>query len=92
MFTYKELKEDIKKCLNKVEVHAKKNFKDGCTKLEIQDLKGYMKDFMEDVETDAGINEAETIRSTPEKDLPLLISQIKTENGMELLTRRLKGL
>lgn len=91
-FTYKELKENIQKCLNKVKVYAKKNFKNGCTKEEIQDLKGYMKSFMEDVETDTEINEAETVRNTPEKNLPLLISQIKTEKSMKLLTQRLKGL
>jgi hypothetical protein len=44
-FTYKQLKDDIYKCLKEI----KKKYPT-CTDYEIEELRGYMKEFMADVE------------------------------------------
>jgi len=90
-FTYKQLKQDINGCLKIAYEIANNDLKDGCTKKQLKELKGYMKEFIKDVESDEEINEAELVKSTKETKLPLLMAQVKTEIGRNLLAQRLRG-
>jgi hypothetical protein len=60
IFTYKQLKTDMEKCINKIKklTKSKKNGKDmmfvavSYTEAEYEELRGYMKQFMADVDKD----------------------------------------
>lgn len=51
-FTYKELSEDLEKCLDQVERVCRANNMDPVQPEEREELKGYMEAFLEDVRTD----------------------------------------
>ena len=63
MFTYKELAEDLDGCIARLKHHIENHDKearenmfcmDSVTDEELEELKGYMKEFMEDVQADLG--------------------------------------
>jgi len=89
-FTYKELTEDIKGCLDIIYKIAQENFKDGCTKKQLKELKGYMKAFIADVKADKSLDEADLVRDTPKEDLPLLVGRLKFKETIQLLAERLR--
>jgi len=87
MFTYRELKDNLQGCLDGLKA-------DQCsdaTPEEMDELKGYMLEFIEDVESDKDIIEFEKIKNLPLEELPLYISTTKSEAIREWITRRLRG-
>jgi hypothetical protein len=66
MFSYKDLKTDIEYCLNVI-----RGLDSEATEDEIQELKGYMQEFMQDVESDHDINCWESILKGDLNDIVL---------------------
>ena len=87
MFTYKELKDNLQGCLDGLKA-------DQCveaTQKEMDELKGYMLEFIDDVEKDKEINEYEKLKDCPLEELPLHFSSTKSEKVREMIGRRLQG-
>jgi hypothetical protein len=83
VFTYKELKTDINSCLKKVKRKTK------CSKAEIEELRGYMKEFIKDVRTDPELTEIAKVKRSTLKDLPLLMPRLTSERAKTILNDRL---
>lgn len=87
MFTYRELKDNLQGCLDGLKA-------DQCqeaTQEEMDELKGYMLEFIDDVESDKEIDEYEKIKNCPLEDLPLYFSSTKSEKVREMIGQRLSG-
>lgn len=85
-FSYKQLKKSIERCLSRVKKLCPK-----ATKKEMLELKGYMRKFIRDVESDKEVNQYMKVKETPADMLPTLLGEITEEKAREFLEQRLKG-
>jgi len=92
-FTYGELKKDLSECINKVQKMTRKikSPAKNYTKKEFDELKGYILEFIDDIEHDVSFNEYDQVAACPEQDLPLLLSEMTTKRGKRALAHRLRG-
>lgn len=87
-FRYKELKEDLEKCLDEAIKKENEGTTKPVTEKEREELKEYMLLFIEDVEHDKEVNEYMMVKEASENELPLLL-HVKGE-ASNLLEERLK--
>jgi len=73
-FLYKDLKTNLEDCL----AQAKAGCPDA-TEEDMKDLRGYIKRFMEEVESDIALNLVEQIKVSDLKDLPDLAIKLKSQ-------------
>jgi hypothetical protein len=90
-FKYEELLEDIEGCLEACRKYADENHKKPCTDEQIKELKGYMQEFMEDVERDLELIAIEKLKKAPDLEVPLLISAYKSSRYEQCFCLRAKG-
>lgn len=86
-FTYRDLKDNLQGCLDGLKADQCKD----ATQKELEELKGYMLEFIDDVESNVEINEYESLKNLPLEDLPLYISTAKSENVREWIASKLRG-
>lgn len=86
-FTYKQIKENFETCISEVREKDPK-----ATDKQIEELRGYIKEWIYAVETDQKINDYMRVKESSLKELPLLIGEIKTDDARNFLSERLKGL
>jgi hypothetical protein len=73
-FYYGELKENLEGCITEVKKLCPES-----TEEEVQELKGYISEFIDDVEHDIALNLVQDIKRTKLKDLPELYQKLVTQ-------------
>jgi hypothetical protein len=75
-FSYKDLKENQEWCFTEIKTLCPES-----TEKEILELKGYMQEFMSDVEHDIALNLVQDIKKSEFRDLPDLYEKLKTQTA-----------
>lgn len=73
-FFYKELKENLEDCLAQAKAECPY-----ATEEDMKDLRGYIKNFMSDVESDITLNLVQQIKAASLEDLPSLFAELKKQ-------------
>jgi len=74
VFSYKELKGDIDKCIKVVREKMNE-----ATEIELQELKGYMNEFIDDVESNIALGLVQQIKNAGLKEVPDLIEKLRQQ-------------
>lgn len=91
IFKYQELVDDIDGCLEYCRKYVNENYKKPCTDKQIEELKGYMQEFMLDVQSDLELSAIEILKNTPDNQVPLLIGMYQSYRYSLCVSKRLNG-
>ena len=91
VFKYEELLENIEGCLEACRRYADEHHEKPCTDEQIKELKGYMQEFMEDVENNLELIAIEKLKKAPDLEVPLLLSAYKSSRYEQCYCLRAKG-
>jgi hypothetical protein len=90
-FRYQELVDNIDGCLEYCRKYVDENHEEPCTDKQIEELRGYMQEFMLDVQSDLELSAIEILKNTPYEDLPLIINMNNSKRFQECLSKRFRN-